>query len=121
MLQGLDTTIGTPRRVTVALITTAAAIVVAALVGVWLSLRYVEGERARDLIDWQTRLGLIADGRASAVNEWVARQGDTVDGLARNTTIEIYLTELSLAGGDRSLMLIDPLPPAGGAAPRSGR
>jgi len=102
MLQGLDTTIGTPRRVTVALITTAAAIVVAALVGVWLSLRYVEGERARDLIDWQTRLGLIADGRASAVNEWVARQGDTVDGLARNTTIEIYLTELSLAGGDRS-------------------
>ncbi len=102
MLQGLDTTIATPRRVTAALIATAAAIVAAALIGVWLSLRYVEGERARDLIDWQTRLGLIADGRAAGVNEWVARQGETIDGLARNTTIEIYLTELALAGGDRT-------------------
>lgn len=34
---------------------------------------------------------------------------------------ELRSVELLLAGGDRSLMLIDPLPPAGGAAPRSGR
>ncbi len=102
MLQGLDTSIGTPRRVTAALITTAAAIVAAALIGVWFSLHYVEGERTRDMIDWQTRLGLIADGRAAAVGEWLTRQGETVDGLARNPTIEIYLTELSLAGGDRT-------------------
>jgi len=34
---------------------------------------------------------------------------------------ELRSVELLLAGGDRSLMLIDPLPPAGDAAPRSGR
>ena len=47
MLQGLDTTIGTPRRVRVALVATAAAIVVVAALAVWLSLRYVAGERSR--------------------------------------------------------------------------
>src|SRR5258708_11684877 len=102
MLQGLDTTIGTPRRVRVALVATAAAIVVVAVLAVWLSLRYVAGERQRDVIEWQARMGLVAESRATAINEWFARQLDTVSSLAQNTTIEIYLTELSLANGDRN-------------------
>src|SRR5262245_59556493 len=102
MLQGLDTTIGTPRRVRVALIATAATIFVAAVLAVWLGLRYVAAERQRDVIEWQTRMALVADSRATAVNEWLARQLDTVSGLAGNTTIEIYLTELGLANGDRN-------------------
>ncbi len=102
MLQGLDTTIGTPRRVRVALVATAAAIVVVAVVAVWLSLRYVEAERQRDVIEWQTRMALVAESRTGAASEWVSRQLDAVGGLAQNTTIEIYLTELALASGDRN-------------------
>ena len=101
MLQGLDTTIGTPRRVRAALVATAATIVVVAALAVWLSLRYVAAERQRDVIEWQTRMALVAESRATAASEWVARQLDAVGGLAQNTTIEIYLTELALASGDR--------------------
>src|SRR5262249_50388899 len=49
---------------------------------------------------WQARLGIIADGRALALSEWVERQFAEVKGLADNASVQLYLSELTAADGD---------------------
>jgi len=74
-----------------------AAIALAALVTAY---RFVEAERSRELAQWQIRLGLVADSRAQAIDDWLAQQSGTLRGLAENASLQVYLTELALAGGD---------------------
>jgi PAS domain S-box-containing protein len=90
------------RRSNLRLIAAAAFLLLIAAAGVVLALRFVEQERARDLRQWQVRLGIVADSRAAAVTDWLDRQADTVGGLAQNASLQLYMTELSLAGGDRT-------------------
>jgi len=67
----------------------ALALAIAAAVGVALVLRFVETERQRELRGWQTRLDIVADGRAAAVSDWLARQGGTVAALAGNASLRL--------------------------------
>ena len=78
-----------------------AVLALIAILGVILVVRFVESERARDLRAWQVRLGIVADSRAAAVQDWLDQQHGTLRELAENTSLQLYLTELSLAGGDR--------------------
>ncbi|MBL8701537.1 MAG: PAS domain-containing protein [Alphaproteobacteria bacterium] len=82
----------------------AAAVFVAALaaIGTWIALRVVDGERQRDLRSLELRMGLVADGRAAAVADWVTRQREAIRGLSENQTLQLYLTELAAAAGDRA-------------------
>ncbi len=77
-------------------------LVLAAAGVVALALHFVEAERERDLRTWQSRLGIIADTRAAAVNDWLDRQLEAVGGLSQNASLQLYATELALAGGDRT-------------------
>lgn len=61
--------------------------------------RFVKAEGERDLQQWQVRLGIVAASRAQAVREWRDRQFETLSGLADNLSLQIYLTEFSLSGG----------------------
>lgn len=72
----------------------AAMIAVAALAFV-----YVEQERKRDLQAWQVRLGIVADSRAAAVNEWSETNFGHMRELAQNASLQLYMTELALAKG----------------------
>ena len=81
----------------------AAALVVAALaIGVYGAFSFVAVERERDQRSLALRLGSTVDARAGAVGDWVARQGEAARGLAENQTLQLYLTELSMVGGDRT-------------------
>jgi HD-GYP domain-containing protein (c-di-GMP phosphodiesterase class II) len=82
----------------------AAALIVATVVGVLLVLRFVDAERERELRGWQVRLGIVADGRAVAVGDWLDRQRGTVSGLAGNASLRLYLSELASAGSDPARM-----------------
>jgi HD-GYP domain-containing protein (c-di-GMP phosphodiesterase class II) len=64
--------------------------------------RYVDDERERALRGWQDRLGLVADSRAAAVRDWLAEQNEVLTGLAGNTALQLYVTELAMVGGQRS-------------------
>jgi PAS domain S-box-containing protein len=68
--------------------------------GVVLVLRFVAAERERDLVTWQVRLGIVADSRAAAIDEWIEQGFAVARELAQNPTVQLYLTELQLAGGD---------------------
>ncbi len=72
----------------------------AVIVGVVLVLRFTAAERQRDLRAWQIRLGIVADSRAAAVNDWLADQMGAIREIADNPSVALYLTELALAAGD---------------------
>jgi PAS domain S-box-containing protein len=75
------------------------AIVVAGTLGAFW---FIEGQRAREERALALRLGSTADARAGAIGDWVARQVDAPRGLAENQTLQLYLSELAAADGDRS-------------------
>lgn len=76
-----------------ALVLLAAAAVGAALIFWW-----VDAERARTLRAWQARMGIVADSRVAAIGDWLTAQQADIVGLAGNPALQIYLTEIALAG-----------------------
>ena len=76
--------------------------------GVFAVFRFVEGERVRELQSWQVRLGIVADSRAAAVEEWIDGQFAVMREMAENASLQLYMTELSLFEGDRTLIDDEP-------------
>ena len=54
----------------------------------------MESERRRDLHDWQVRTGIVADSRFAALDAWLARQFEHVNGLAQNAALKVYVMAL---------------------------
>lgn len=81
----------------------AAAVLVVAILaaGMFGAFRIVAVERERDQRSLALRLGSTADARAGAVGDWATRQGEAAKGLSENQTLQLFLTELTMAGGDR--------------------
>ena len=75
------------------------ALVAAAL---YFTPKFVDDERQRDKQAWQIRLGIVADSRAAAVNEWADRNFAALRELTENASLQLYMTELTLGKGDRS-------------------
>ncbi len=68
---------------------------VAAIAAFILVLRFADSERDRDLRVWQTRLGIIAETRAGAVDSWLSAQFAELKQLADNQSLQLYMTELA--------------------------
>ncbi len=79
----------------------AAILVLASVTGVWLAVRYVDSERQRAMQEWQIRLGIVADSRTAAIEDWVRDNLAAVGELAVNESLQLYLTELAFADWDR--------------------
>lgn len=57
---------------------------------------FLQGEKERDMNQWQIRLGIVADSRKSAVDDWLQEHWGVMKGLAENAALQIYMTELAL-------------------------
>jgi len=57
---------------------------------IFFAFKFVEDERARSLQEWQVRLGIVADSRSAAVNDWLGANFKTVRELA-----ETYKSNIS--------------------------
>lgn len=55
---------------------------------------YIEGERQRDLLQWESRLGLVADAKADAVARLVATDRRDLEELSRNASLQLYLWQV---------------------------
>lgn len=55
---------------------------------------YIAGEKQRDLLQWESRLGLVADARADAVSRLVAGERRDLEELARNASLQLYLWQV---------------------------
>ncbi|MEE8370740.1 MAG: hypothetical protein V3R73_01240, partial [Sphingomonadales bacterium] len=74
----------------------AAGILLVAALGIYFFDRVRSSERAREMINWQVRLGIVASSRAAAIETWLGDQGNAVQSLAENASLQIYLAELDL-------------------------
>ena len=72
--------------------------------GIWL----VQIERERDVAGWERRLRIVADTRKTAIDQWLDRQVGDMRSLAENTSLQLYMTELEQAGGQRDRVAEEP-------------
>ena len=77
------------------LLSLAAVAVVAAALAV-IAFFAVERERERELVQWQIRLGLVADSRALDVGRWVDARLAVLRDIAQNASVQLYMTNLEL-------------------------
>ena len=75
-----------------------ALLILLAIAGGALVVRFVQSEGQRELRAWQVRLGIVADSRFAAVDEWLDRQFAAVAGLADNASLQLYMTQLAEGG-----------------------
>ncbi|MCK4938988.1 MAG: hypothetical protein KAR80_01770 [Rhodospirillaceae bacterium] len=72
-----------------------AGLVVAIVGAVFFAFKFVEDERARDIQQWQVRIGIVADSRAAAVNQWIEDNFSVMRELSENASLQLYMTELT--------------------------
>ncbi|MGB0721317.1 MAG: HD domain-containing phosphohydrolase [Gammaproteobacteria bacterium] len=53
----------------------------------------------QSLLSWQDRLGLVLDSRNESIDRWLTRQVSTVNDLASNGSLQLYLALLSSGDG----------------------
>lgn len=64
---------------------------------VFFAFKFVEDERARSLQEWQIRLGIVADSRSAAVNDWLAANFRTMRELSENASLQLYMSAVATA------------------------
>lgn len=79
--------------------------------------KFVEDERARSLQEWQIRLGIVADSRSSAINDWQDENFKVMRELAENASLQLYMSEIANANAPAEPGLDDdPFATSDGAA-----
>lgn len=73
------------------------ALVLAITASVFVARGFVDEELKRETQAWQVRLGIVADSRVAAVNEWIDGNFEILRGLTQNASLQLYMAELSSA------------------------
>ena len=72
----------------------AALVLVIAVIGSALMLRFASVQQARETMEWQNKLNLIADSRASDINAWLDHHTTELNTVASNPSLQLYLSEI---------------------------
>ena len=94
--QGEDSGKKAKRRVNMTAMAIIAVMAVAVGGSVFGTFWFIEGERQREIQAWQVRLGIVADGRAAAVNDWTEQNFRHIRELSENASLQLYMSELAL-------------------------
>ncbi|MEE9299676.1 MAG: HD domain-containing phosphohydrolase [Alphaproteobacteria bacterium] len=86
----------------------AGALVLAVAVGVFFVFRFADAERERDLQNWQVRMGIVAESRLAAIDDWLAGQFRHLQGLAENTALQLYMTQLATGTAQETAPIDEP-------------
>src|SRR5690606_8709240 len=70
------------------------------IAGIWATFRFVDEQRARDIRNWEIRLGIVADSRAANIDDWLRKQEQAIGTLATNASLQVYLTQLAIEAGE---------------------
>lgn len=71
-----------------------AALMVVALISMFMAWRFAVSEEAREKFIWQNRLSTVLNGRGDVISKWVNAQKGLVGKLGDNTTLKIYYSSL---------------------------
>jgi len=70
------------------------ALIILVLVGAFFINAYIDQERERDLLQWEARLGLVADTKVDAIESFLNKTFDDLQELADNASLQLYLGQL---------------------------
>ena len=87
---------GNPRAISPVAIAVVALLLLIGL-GALLINVYIKGERQRDLLQWESRLGLVADAKADSVARLLAADRRALQELAHNASLQLYLWQVTQA------------------------
>jgi len=63
------------------------------IISLALIMKYAEKERQRDMLNWQSRLGILADMRKAAVENWLFDRKSKLKSISENSTLQLYLSQ----------------------------
>ena len=63
------------------------------MISLVLIMKYAEKERQRDLLNWQSRLGVLADMRKASVENWLSDRKNKLNSISTNPTLQLYLSQ----------------------------
>ncbi len=63
------------------------------IISLALIMKYAEKERQRDLLNWQSRLGILADMRKASVENWLNDRKNKLKAVSSNPTLQLYLSQ----------------------------
>lgn len=86
-----------PRKVNKFVLAGGIAIAVMIVGAVILAKLYVDEELKRETQAWQVRLGIVADSRTAAVNDWIDGNFKVLRELTQNASLQLYMSELATA------------------------
>jgi PAS domain S-box-containing protein len=87
------------------MVITGVVLLVAAVVGIFAALQFVESQREREVQRWQERLSIIIDSRRDVIEKWIARQVEEVRAITDpNVTqgVGFYVEQAAASGGQVS-------------------
>ncbi|WP_417316638.1 HD domain-containing phosphohydrolase [Emcibacter sp.] len=84
-------------------------VMAAAVAAMVFAFRFAEAERERDQLIWQNQMSVILAGRQAAIEEWLSEQTSSLEKLAENAALRIYLAGVSDMPEDRSSRTDDQL------------
>lgn len=100
-----------PRRFN-KVVVTGVLVLLAAVAGSVIGARiFVQQEMNREVQAWQVRLGIVADSRVAAVDDWIAQNFKNLRDLSQNASLQIYVSQLAEASKKQAA------PAAAGQAP----
>ncbi len=86
------------KAATLRMLITGVVLAIGAAIGFFFVFQFAEAERQREMNDWQSRMGIVADSRFADLNKWLDQQLDELRGLADNASVQLYMTILHEAG-----------------------
>ena len=75
-------------------------VIAISVIGGALVLRFAGIQQNREIMQWQNKLNLIADSRASDIDEWLDRQFKDLGSVATNPSLQLYLTQILSAANE---------------------
>jgi len=72
-----------------------ALLLIFVIVSFWLIFEFAKKERSRDLLNWQSRLALLAEIRTADVEDWIDKRKYQLDKLSTNATLSLFLSQLA--------------------------
>lgn len=87
-------------------------LVLVVVAGIWGTFRFVDEQRERDILNWEIRLGIVAESRTASIDEWLRKQQQAIGTLAENASLQVYLTQLVIETSENGTAITD-VPEAG--------
>ncbi len=87
-------------------------LVLVVIAGIWGTIRFVDEQRERDILNWEIRLGIVAESRTASIDDWLRKQEQAIGTLANNASLQVYLTQLVIETSENGTAITD-VPEAG--------